>query len=220
MGSECGKEAREEGAPSEMTPPPPHLLHYRFHSSHLLSSHSPPQHAAALLAKMDELRRDMGDTCDLTIRSDDAGTLPVQTHSLAMAAASPYVLSQITRWSEGRGSGAAALSSSSSLTRTRGTHTQKPSSHLNTHGKWHLHTSHLRQIHHCLNPHTQIPAHPLSLGVSWYLANCFQEIVGNRMIRGRTQAEIVGKKGARRTSQRSSSRRKRRRRKRRRGGEG
>ena len=104
--------------------------------------------------------------------------------------------------------------------RTRGTHTQKPSSHLNTHGKWHLHTSHLRQIHHCLNPHTQIPAHPLSLGVSWYLANCFQEIVGNRMIRGRTQAEIVGKKGTRRTSQRSSSRRKRRRRKRRRGGEG
>ena len=98
-----------------MTPPPPHLLHYRFHSSHLLSSHSPPQHAAALLAKMDELRRDMGDTCDLTIRSDDAGTLPVQTHSLAMAAASPYVLSQITRWSEGRGCGAAALSSASSL---------------------------------------------------------------------------------------------------------
>ena len=106
------------------------------------------------------------------------------------------------------------------MDRTRGTHTQKPSSHLNTHGKWHLHTSHLRQIHHCLNPHTQIPAQPLSLGVSWYLANCFQEIVGNRVIRGRTQAEIVGKKGTRRTSQRSSSRRKRRRRKRRRGGRG
>ena len=46
--------------------------------------------------------------------------------------------------------------------RTPGTHTQKPSSHLNTHGKWHLHTSHLRQIRRCLNPHTQIPSHPLS----------------------------------------------------------
>jgi hypothetical protein len=47
--------------------------------------------------------------------------------------------------------------------RTPGTHTQKPSSHLNTtHGKWHLRTSHLRQIRRCLNPHTQIPSHPLS----------------------------------------------------------
>ena len=82
-----------------------------------------------------------------------------------------------------------------SVHRTRGTHTQKPSSHLNTHGKWHLHTSHLRQIHHCLNPHTQIPAHPLSLGVSWYLANCFQEIVGNRMIGGERRRKSSEKRG-------------------------
>ena len=47
--------------------------------------------------------------------------------------------------------------------RTPGTHTQKPSSHLNTHGKWHLHTSHLRQIRRCLNHHTQIPSHPIYL---------------------------------------------------------
>ena len=42
------------------------------------------------------------------------------------------------------------------------------------------------------HPNTCTPA---LLGVSWYLANCFQEIVGNRMIGGERRRKSSEKRG-------------------------
>ena len=101
--------------------------------------------------------------------------------------------------------------------RTRALTPRTPSPHLNTHGKWHLHTSHvavglghtslllIQSVHSLMTPASDPPlpesSHPntctpaLPLCLSWYLANCFQEIVGNRMIRGRSRRESSGKRG-------------------------
>ena len=76
-------------------------------------------HAASLLARVDDLRRSHPQFCDLRIRPSSGEGGEVAAHSLIMAAASPYVLSKLTRWQDeqeagGGGGGGSSLSSAAS----------------------------------------------------------------------------------------------------------
>ena len=76
-------------------------------------------HAVSLLARVDDLRRSHPQFCDLRIRPSSGEGGEVAAHSLVMAAASPYVLSKLTRWQDEQeagagGGGGSSLSSAAS----------------------------------------------------------------------------------------------------------
>ena len=76
-------------------------------------------HAAKLLASIDAMRHSHPHLCDLRIQPSSGQGAEVSAHSLVMSAASPYILSKLTRWRDeqeegGSGAGSGSLSSAAS----------------------------------------------------------------------------------------------------------